>query len=224
VKVWWFPHTRRAQVLRYERTLDPPSTRPSPATQRWIDEAILQQRLFPMVNAVEAWQPDWIPMINRFLVKSIMKPRRVGASQLMLSTPMPLVHRETEAALPIHRADEALDRVVKIIDEDRLRVNFLTEIRFVRGDDAWMSPAQGADTCQIGAYIGNVPDADRYFAAFWRELRPLGARPHWGKEMDHRADELRRVYPHMDRFLALREEMDPARIFSNDFQARALGA
>ena len=87
-----------------------------------------------------------------------------------------------------------------------------------------MSPAYGVDTCQIGAYVAEAPDADRYFAGFWREMRALGARPHWGKELDHTALEIRALYPLADRFLSLRDELDPDGVFATPFQRGTLGA
>ena len=93
----------------------------------------------------------------------------------------------------------------------------------MKRDQGWLSPAWGADTCQIGAYATEGPDVERYFGGFWREMRPLGARPHWGKEMDHAGGEVRALYPEAARFLALRNELDPERRFGGAFQARVLG-
>src|SRR5438270_870814 len=41
VKIWWLPHTPLAQVYRYERTDLPATRRPSPETERWLDERVL---------------------------------------------------------------------------------------------------------------------------------------------------------------------------------------
>jgi hypothetical protein len=86
-----------------------------------------------------------------------------------------------------------------------------------------MSPAQGADTCQVGAYTTDGPDCSSYFAEFWRVLRPLGARPHWGKEFDHVAAELEALYPDFPRFVRLRRELDPGRVFDGSFHDQILG-
>jgi FAD/FMN-containing dehydrogenase len=125
--------------------------------------------------------------------------------------------------MPLERAGEAVDRLIHAIERQDLRVNFPVEIRFVRGDGGWMSPAHGADTCQLGAYcFGRETDA--YFAAFWREMRAIGARPHWGKELDHTADEVRALWPMTSKFTALRDELDPGRILASTFHTRILGA
>jgi L-gulonolactone oxidase len=225
VKVWWLPHTKLAQIFRYERTTEAATQRPSPETQRWLDEKVLHKALFPALLAVTKRNASWIPKLNPFVAKTYLdRPRRVGSSTIMLSTPMPFIHRETEAAMPIDRCGEALDRIVRRIDRDGLRVNFPIEVRFVRNDDAWMSPAEGTDTCQMGAYMSDAPDLERYFAAFWSEMRELGARPHWGKELDHGADEIAQLYPRMNEFIALRNALDPNRVFGSAFHTRALGA
>lgn len=224
VKLWWIPHTARAHVFRYERTDDPESRRPSPRTLRWIDEVLLQGGVYRAVLAVEQLEPRWIPAIHRTLAKTFEHGRRVGTSYVMLGTPMPLIHRETEAALPMSRAAEAFDRLVHLIEREKLFVNFIAEMRFVRGDAAWMSPAQGVDTCQLGAYMVGTTEVDRYFAAFWREMRALDARPHWGKEHDFALDEVRERFALLPRFRALRDELDPDRTFATPFHARVLGA
>jgi L-gulonolactone oxidase len=223
VKVWWLPHTPRAQIYRYERTDAAATRRPSAATARWIDERILHGVVLPRVFGLHARRPAWIPGWNRAVMRTLERKPMVGPSPLLLSTPMPARHRETEAALPLARAGDALAALARVVDEERVRVNFIAELRFVRGDAGWMSPAHGGDTAQLGAYSGEMPETDRYFAGFWRAMRALGARPHWGKELDHGADEIRARWPMAARFADLRDELDPARTFGGPWHTRVLG-
>ena len=142
----------------------------------------------------------------------------------MLNTPMPMRHRETEAAVPMETAPEAVRRVLGLFRDGRPAATFPLEIRFVRGDRSWLSPAYGGDTCQIGAYSTSNADCSPYFASFWQVMRDLGARPHWGKELDHTAAELAGLYPRWQDFLSLRDELDPDRVFGGDFHRRLLGS
>ena len=217
VKVWWMPHLPDAYVYRYERT-DAPAKRGLRA-RRWIDDHILHARVFPVVSFVEHVWPPTIPVFNRAIGPTLLHARHAGASDLVLSTPFPVRHRETEAALPLAHAGDVLARVVRAALREQLYAGFPLEIRFVRADDTWLSPAYGVDTCQIGAYAGRR--ADRYFAAFWREVG--AARPHWGKEMDHAAGALRALYPRWDAFAALRDALDPDGRFDNAFTLQTLG-
>jgi FAD/FMN-containing dehydrogenase len=195
VKVWWVPHTPMALVFRYERTTEPMTRRPSPGTERFIENWIVHRAVLPPWTAWCRRRPDSVPFANAVIGRTLVKKRRVGPSTLMLTTPDPALHYETEAALPLTAGGEAFERTVNLIDRVGVRVNHLVELRYVKGDQGWMSPACGADSVQLGAYTALPAQRRSYFDAFWREMRALGARPHWGKEMDHTAAEIRSLRP-----------------------------
>jgi hypothetical protein len=50
----------------------------------------------------------------------------------------------------------------------------------------------------------------------------LDARPHWGKELHHRREELEPLFPSYQQFLSLRDELDPERVFDNAFLRQVL--
>jgi L-gulonolactone oxidase len=229
VKVWWLAHATTAQVVRYTRTDAAHTRRPTARTQRWVDERVMHRSVFPAMVALQHRRPGITAKVNERLSKVYLgAASQVGAGTLMLNTPMPMRHRETEAAVPMATAPEAVRRVLALFRDGRPAVSFPLEIRFVRGDNAWLSPASspgwGGDTCQIGAYSTNGPDCTSYFGCFWQIMRDLGARPHWGKELDHTAAELRPLYPQWDRFVALRDALDPGRVFGGAFHAGVLGS
>lgn len=221
-KVWWMPHTPKALVFRYERVPAPRSLLAVHA-DRFLDEKVLHRSLLPAIFASQRWQSGWVPMFNRTAGRTLKKASRVGPSPLILSTPMPARHTETEASVPLARGGAAFDAAVQVVDDADVHVNFITELRFVKGDSGWLSPAYGGDVVQLGAYTAVLGDRDRYFGEFWRRMRELGARPHWGKELDHAADELRTLYPRFDEFTAARAQLDPDRMFANPFLDRVLG-
>jgi FAD/FMN-containing dehydrogenase len=220
VKVWWLPGTTHAQVVRYFRTDEPLSTRPSARTLRWFDDNVMHKAVFP---AIVAWQhrrsQSMVPT-NQRMMRVYIGPRvLVGPSSLVLNTPQPVRHRETEAAVPLTQAQEGYDRVVDHVLAEGIGANFPFEVRFVKGDRNWLSPAYGGDTCQLGAYTTDGADRERYFAGFWDAMADLDARPHWGKEL---LPGRRGQYPEMQRFQALRDELDPARVFDNAFLRQVL--
>jgi FAD/FMN-containing dehydrogenase len=221
-KVWWMPHTPNALAFRYERTTEPMTRRLSPETQRLV-ENWLPMLIVPPLYAWHRRRPAGVPAFNRVASHWLVKGRRVGPSTLMLTTPEPVRHHETEAAVPLALGGEAFDRALRVIDRHGVRANFILELRFVRGDRAWMSTAYGGDVVHLGACTGITGDRHIYFDNFWREMRPLGARPHWAKEMDHDAGEIGALYPMAERFRRLRDELDPERVFSNRFLDRILG-
>ncbi len=111
-----------------------------------------------------------------------------------------------------------------MIDRLALSVNFILELRFARRDSAWMSPAHGQDVVYLNACTAMTGARHAYFDAFWQEMRGLDGRPHWAKEMDHDADQIRALYPMADRFRAARDRLDPERVFTNRFLERILGS
>ncbi len=218
VKLWWLPHTDAVIVFRAERTLE--TGRVSPVA-RWIDEHIINKVVFRCVLLLGRWIPGLIAPLNRLVARTYLKPRRVvGRSDKVLSLAMPPQHREMEYAIPLGRAGEALRRTRELIETHGLWVNFITEVRFVRGDDGWMSPATGRDTCQLGAYMAEAPGVERYFELFQAAMKTLDGRPHWGKEFHTSTAELAAAYPDFERFRTLARQLDPDGVFQNRFVAR----
>lgn len=223
VKIWWLPHTPMALVFRYERTSDAATRLPSLATERFIENWLVHRAVLPAGTAWLRRRPAAVPRFNAIIGRTLVKPLRVGPSSLMLTTPDPALHYETEAAVTLAAGGEAFERTVKLIDRVGVHVNHLVELRYVKGDTGWMSPAYGRDTVQLGAYTALPGHRRAYFDAFWQEMRQLDARPHWGKEMNHDAAEIRSLYPMADRFASLRDSVDPGHLFRNPFLDRVLG-
>ena len=100
----------------------------------------------------------------------------------------------------------------------------VSEIRSIAADDLWLSCASGRDT--VGFHFTWVRDTEAVLAAarpMEEALLPLGARPHWGKVFAAEAAELAPLYPRMADFRALRDRVDPDRVFGNAFLDRVIG-
>ncbi len=54
-------------------------------------------------------------------------------------------------------------------------------------------------------------------------LREAGGRPHWGKVHTRTSADLAPVYDRFDDFLAMRERLDPDRVFANAYVRQVLG-
>jgi FAD/FMN-containing dehydrogenase len=220
VKLWWLPHTEQAIVFRYDRTDAPGEVSP---LVRWLDRWLINALVFGLLLQLGRVLPAIIPPINRLVARTYLDARlAVGRSDLRLSVAMPPRHREMEYAVPLARAPEAIASTRALIDRLGLRVNFLVEARFVPADDAWMSPAHGRDTCQLGAYMAEAPGIEDYFREFEQMMLRLGGRPHWGKEFSVGAADIHTMYPRAEQFVATVRELDPDAVLANEFVARVL--
>jgi L-gulonolactone oxidase len=221
VKVWWLPTTRRAQVFRYRRTVLPGRDRP---IARWLDEKLVNQVIFEGALRLGGRYPRITPWINSAMVRTYFRRgRRIARSDRCFHVAMPPTHRETEYAFDLAEAAGALREIDAAIRRERWIVNFPMEIRFVPRDDAWMSPAYGRDTAQIGFYQAESPHLPAYFARAEEIAVRFGARPHWGKEFAMTREQVLAAYPRSGEFLALRRELDPEGVLGNAFTDRVLG-
>ncbi|WP_299538152.1 D-arabinono-1,4-lactone oxidase [uncultured Streptomyces sp.] len=122
------------------------------------------------------------------------------------------VPRES-ATEAFHALDRIKDRIAPLL--------LISEIRTVAADDLWLSPAQGRDS--VAFHFTWVPDTAAVtpvLAAIEEALAPFGARPHWGKVFTTPAEDLDRLYPHLDDFQKLVARTDPHDVFGNAFLRR----
>lgn len=130
---------------------------------------------------------------------------------------------QAEYLLPRTRAVEAI-HALRALHASITPLLHVTEIRTMRADDLWLSPAYGVDT--VGIHFTWHRD-ERIFGvlpAIEEILLPLGARPHWGKVSLATPEQVRAAFPRWHDFAALVESVDPQCRFRSPFVARLLGA
>jgi len=229
VKFWWMPGSPTVQVYRCSKTDDHAAVKRGSrirALERWIDDNILFRAVLPITTRLTTLVPALIPGFNKLLSAFALKnSHKFGFPEQMLTTPMPIEHRETEYALHIDQTAEAMRRLRHIIESAQLRVDLIAEIRFVAADENLLSVDSGRPSVHIGAYTIYEPDADVFFAAFEEAMLELGGRPHLGKEATLGFAQLRDLLPreNVARFLAAAQELDPQGLFTNSWSALALG-
>jgi FAD/FMN-containing dehydrogenase len=128
-----------------------------------------------------------------------------------------------EYAVPRDVGLDVLREVRREIDASSWRVSFPVEIRTAPADDITLSTASGRESLYLAFHVHASADHRAYFDGVEAVLRAAGGRPHWGKMHTCSADDLALVYPRWDEFIALRDRLDPDRVFGNDHLARVLG-
>lgn len=217
---FWLPHTDAALLFERNRSATPPP-RPSPPGPAPVRRA--ENAVFGALLALGDALPAAIPTLNRVARGALYKEgSRVDRGDLVLTNPLPPRYVESEYAIPVERAAEAMNALRDLVEREGLRLNFPVGVRFTRGDDLWMSPAHGRASCFIGLMIaGGGPRLARAFDAFEPLMKGLGGRPHWGKVFRATPAELRAMYPDTyDRFVELLTRTDPAGVFRSPFVER----
>jgi len=130
---------------------------------------------------------------------------------------------EMEYALPREHLVPALREVRSMIERTGLLISFPVEVRAVAADDIPLSPAYGRATGYIAVHVFHRFEHERYFREVEAIMTAHQGRPHWGKLHFQDAAGLRPRYPLWDRFLAVRDRLDPEGVFSNAYLDRVLG-
>ncbi len=134
---------------------------------------------------------------------------RIGNSYEIFANVRSVRFNEMEYQVPAEAGPACLREILHTIHNRNLPVWMPMEYRYVKGDDIWISQFQGRDSASISVHQHFEMDHHNYFSViepiFWK----YDGRPHWGKYHTLNARQLRRLYPHFDDFLEVREQLDP---------------
>ncbi len=220
-EAYWFPHTDRMLTKRNNRTVD--EVEPLSRVRAYVDDELLSNTLFGALNRVGNAVPRAVGRINRLSSRALTARTYSDASHRVFTSPRRVVFREMEYAVPREVGMQALTEVRALIERRGWRVSFPVEIRHAPADDIWLSTAHERDSVYLAFHMNAQTDHRAYFAGVERVLRAYDGRPHWGKLHARRAEDLAPAYPRFADFVALRDRVDPDRLFTNAYLTRVLG-
>jgi FAD-linked oxidoreductase len=216
-----FPHSRWALWRTTERTSDPP--RPPGAAERFVQDVLFENGAFGALCRLGRALPGLVPAIDRLMGRLASGGERVDRSHRIYANPRLVHFTEMEYAIPREHGAEAVRRVFDLVARRRLPVLFPLEVRFGAPDDAFLSASAGRSSCYVAVHVYRGMEFETYFRGVEAIMREYGGRPHWGKRHYRSAAELAPLYPDWDRFRAVRDRLDPRRVFANDYTERVLG-
>jgi FAD/FMN-containing dehydrogenase len=157
--------------------------------------------------------PEALPgTIERYL-----KPDAVDWSWRIYPSTRSFPFVEMEYTLPLAEGPEAMREVRQVMQTHHPDCTWAVEYRTQRGEASLLSPTQGADSVTISLHQA----ADLPYEAFFRDVetvfRAHGGRPHWAKMHWLGREEIAGLYAELPAFNAIRSEMDPAGVFTNDY-------
>ncbi|MDJ0380089.1 D-arabinono-1,4-lactone oxidase [Streptomyces sp. G-G2] len=218
---YWFPHTGNCNTKRNNRSQGPAS--PPGAVSAWIEDELLSNGLFQAVNSLGRAVPAAIPGIARIASRALSARTYTDIPYKVYTSPRRVRFVEMEYAVPRERVVEALRELKAVVDRSSLRISFPVEVRTAPADDITLSTASGRESAYIAVHMYKGTPYQAYFTAAEQIFTALGGRPHWGKVHTRDAEYFARVYPRFGEFTALRDRLDPERVFANDYLRRVLG-
>lgn len=219
---YWFPHTTRILAKTNDRTSDSPE--PLPRWRTWLDDEFLSNTVFGWVNGLGNSVPRLIPTMNNLAGQALSERRYSDVPYKVFTSPRSVVFREMEYAVPREIGLQALADVRRWVERSRLRISFPVEVRTTPADPLMLSTSAGRESMYLAFHVNAATDHRDYFAGVEEILRGYEGRPHWGKLHTQTAATLAGSYPRWAEFLAIRDRLDPDRVFANRYLTEVLGS
>jgi L-gulonolactone oxidase len=220
-ELFTFPYADSALVLERNRTDEPP--RPRGRAAAFLNDIVLENWALEAISAAGKLLPRAIPSLSRLAAWLASGSTATDRSDRIFANERRVRFTEMEYGVPREHGPEAARRVIEWVRANRYPVFFPIEMRVTAGDDAFLSPSHERDTAYIAVHQYRGMEWRPYFEAVEAIMDEYGGRPHWGKRHFQTATTLAGRYPRWPDFQAARDELDPDRVFANEYAERVLG-
>jgi L-gulonolactone oxidase len=221
-ELFTFPYADSALVL--ERNRSEGAARPRGKAAAFLNDVVLENWALEAISAAGKLVPRAIPSLSRLAAWLAGGGESTDRSDRIFASERRVRFTEMEYGVPREQGPEAARRVIEWVRANRYPVFFPIEMRMTAGDDALLSPSHERDTTYIAVHQYRGMEWRPYFEAVEEIMDSYGGRPHWGKRHFQTADTLAERYPRWAEFQAARDELDPGRVFSNEYAERVLGS
>lgn len=226
----WFPHTDGTVVSHISRT----SKRASRRTKlfewfTWFWDYPIGYYLLEFSYWVSSFYPSIVPWINRCCYNLLFsKPKHIiDRSDKIFNFECLFKQYVNEWAVPIEKTAVVLYELqMWLARTPYFYAHFPVEVRFVKADDLFISPAYGHNMCYINVIMyrpyNKYISYEEYWDAYEKIMQENGGRPHWAKAHRVTAQEFRLMYPFFSKWCQLRKKMDPTDTLLNSYMERIL--
>ncbi|MEU6672667.1 D-arabinono-1,4-lactone oxidase [Streptomyces sp. NPDC046925] len=218
---YWFPHTGNCNTKRNNRSAGPAA--PPGRVSAFVEDEILSNGLFQVVNTIGRAVPATVPGIAKISSKALSARTYTDIPYKVFTSPRRVRFMEMEYAVPREALVETLRELKTMVERSNLRISFPVEVRTAPADDITLSTASGRESAYIAVHMYRGTPYQAYFTAAERIFTAHEGRPHWGKIHTRDAGYFAQAYPRFAEFTALRDRLDPDRLFGNDYLRRVLG-
>ena len=217
---FWVPHTGWALTKRNNRNNLP--IEPMSKMSHWYSKTLMENYAFGAVCMLGKARPSLIPKLAKALPSS-GRNEYSDASHKVFASKRIIKFYEMEYAIPREACAEALNRVRRMVTDSGFFLNFPVEVRFTAPDEIPLSTASNRESAYIAVHIYKGMNYVPYFTEVESIMNSYQGRPHWGKLHFQNASTLASRYPQWDVFHSVRNQVDPKRMFSNQYLETVLG-
>jgi L-gulono-1,4-lactone dehydrogenase len=190
----------------------------------YLNDIVLENHAFGMVQRAAQVRRAWIPRLAGFTARTMSRKVMTDRSDRIFANERLVRFAEMEYAVPREQLIPAVKEVRRMIERMGFLISFPVEVRAVAADDIPLSPAYGRATGYVAVHVFHKFEYGPYFREVEAIMNAHDGRPHWGKLHFQSAETLRPRYPEWDRFIAVRDKLDPDGIFGNRYLDQVLGS
>ena len=217
---YWVPHTKWALTKANNVSSDAIDSPGRFAT--WYNKMFLENYAFGVLCRIGRLFPTLIPKLATILPSS-GRVEYVNVSHRIFSSKRLVKFYEMEYSISLDSLVPALREVMHMVDDRGFRISFPVEVRCTGSDDIPLSTSTGRRSAYIAVHMFKGSEYGEYFSAVEGILRKYEGRPHWGKIHNLNANDISSLYPEYQRFIEVRNQLDPEGVFTNDYLRRVLG-
>lgn len=221
VKLIWAPHTKTYQCWVADRILTDQEDNFLHWKTNVIDGLMINNIYHAGLLYLANFNPKFTRKINNHLANYFLKPSgaRVGWADDIFYLPHLLKQDAVEYAFDWDQTISFMKELDAMIVTNNYNVQFPIEVRFVKQDSFWMSPAYKKNMCYVGTKCHLLPGLSPEYVTYFKDVSKLietfNGRPHWGKQIYMSPTYLESVFEKFNDFWALCKILDPQGLFEN---------
>lgn len=224
-RMYYIPHSDKMTVHQISRIKPSPVHHP----YNWFWDHLVGFIFMQIAYLVSLLYTPLVKYINVFFQKLLYNHSFTvrDSYERIFTFDIKFLQYVSEWSIPIENTKQALIKLRQLIESSSYPAHLPVEIRFVKGDKFFLSPAYGRDSTfmNIISYrpYGLDPKHQKYFAAFAEIMLSLNGRPHMAKDHPVTCESISKVFPKIEEYRRIRKTMDPDNVFVNDYTERVLG-
>lgn len=211
-----FPGTNKLQQKTLSM-IEPKAMSAWQKTKDQFDSKVTLNGAFYLLSELARINPKWTKKISQISASSIPNTKREGYSYEVFPTPRGVRFNESEYFIKLKDFEACIVEINSILLQDNKGSHFPIEVRTHKGETGMLSPTQGEDCAVLSFHVYKGMDSEPLFNWLYDYMKKWQGRPHWGKVNKLSAEELHILYPELKRFLEIREQYDPDKVFMNSW-------
>lgn len=220
LEFFYFPMTEKALYKKLNITDEPIK---DSKIKNYINQHLIENVALKLVcEATSAFKWN-TQKVNQVMASLLGSDVRINYYNKILATERNVKFLEMEYNIPASQFTPFFKELYHLMNTKKFPVFLPIEIRWVKKDDIWLSPTYKRDAVYIAIHTYHKASIPEYFDEVEKLAMKYEGRPHWGKMHNQTTTYLKKVYPKWDDFMELREQLDPNRIFINEYMEQVFG-